>query len=311
MDSRLYTLYELIKNKSKKAYEFFKQHALADRHYERFKRAKICSKHTKVKFLDEYIVILTRYWSETLEEYYHGLYIVGIDDTTNKLFCHRLPWNEMFEQEDFMEKLNIDLLKELLGIRNGFERIQGDLTMKLEKADNDKLVEIASDIMVYEISFHINDYVYENIIRKVCEYTKDCKYSDRRCDICIKLKELYKKFPILKKYRIRRCYTVYNIKEKINKDVKAEIVKILKNNEELLFELLAKEEKIYKINAGNHNITLIGVRIFNNTYLLLREQDIEFKHSEHGNVSVPINKVPAIVEFGFLNQHPHAHARRP
>lgn len=303
----LYKLYELIKNRNRKCFKFFKKNCLSEQHYERFRRAKPTSKYTQVKFLDEYIAIRTRYYSIDLKKYYHGLYIIGIDDSTRKFFCHRLPWRESFEDHFFMEKLNLDDVRFYMGITDGFERIQGDLLMRQEKISKNLLIQYITNIITLECEYKISDWLwdYKEEIEQYVKFKFALECDTLKCKLksCKHLKQLYDKFLLLRQYRLRRCDTIYNLKEKLVEQVKFEIERALFKDEELLVMTLADLEKIYNIRAGNHIITLVGIQYMSDIYIVIREQEIEFKHREHGYVTVPIREVPALVEFRFLNAH--------
>ncbi len=302
----LYTLYELIKNRSRKAYKFFKENCLGERHYERFKRARVLSKYTGVRFIDEYIVIRTRYYNPERREYYHGVYLVGIDDTTNKLFCHRLPWRHKFEDKKFLEKITIKDIYEMLGITDGFERIQGDLMMRKYKIESKKSL---VQWMVCAFKNHLwrNFIEYRDILmEKIDEMMNELNCDEESCKKIKKCKKLFEFGSIFKTLNIMKPCDCgfYEIIIKAEDVVENDLYKIFKD-EELLYQTLADMEKIYRIHAGNHLITLVGVMVFHDTYIVIREQNISFEHHEHGYVEIPINDedIPCIVSFRTLIAH--------
>ncbi len=290
--------------KSRKAYTFFKKECLSERHYNRFKRMKICKKDTEVKFLDEYIVIRTKFYNLKYKDYYHGVAIVGIDDTTNKFFCHRLPWSLDFESNDFMEKVTVDYIKRFLGIRDGFERIQGDVIMRVKKLSFHELVEYFSNIIV---SFSKIITTMKDVKAKLMEFYEHCRFKKSCKGIsCRKTDELHREFPILKKLGVDSC-DVFMFDNALRKRTINELKEIMlrKENEDLVLEALANVEKLCILHLGNHVIIFAGIPVsrYSTEFIIIREQDITFAHHEHGKVQVPIVDVPAIVEFDTLRHH--------
>ncbi len=277
MKEKVRKLYDLIRKDYIEAKKYFLENCL-ENHYERFLRAKISHKDTRIKLLDEYIVIYPEYVTPSGRKY-HGLFIIGIDDSTGKFFCHRLPWNKEFESENFLDKLTKQKLLRFLGIDNNSIRVQGDIVLRFLKRFND-----LKDL-IYTIVFNIinclkndsNVLFLESMIREFDDnfYNAFLKFLNEKL------------FNIVSKW-LRENEVIYEVTI---------------GNHRITFAGISLNNRInlYK-SFSIHLSSIFDVRNINRTFLIIRRHEMEFYHREHGIKKFKIDN-PSIIEFRTLNAH--------
>jgi len=340
----LNNLYKHIKDKNRAAIKLFKENALSEEHYRRFARAHPLSYKTRVRRIGEYIVLrpVYRHYTKAGWRPHHGICIIAIDDTTNKLFCHPLPWRSEFEEDSFLEGLTEQKIRELMGFTIDFRelnrplregdkiRVQGDLVMiiyriykgvdeiceeevinRYKTALSDLKYEIASKIEKKIKEIWNNNENKENAMKKIRSYLKD-ELGEEAYNKYIKRQrlryknELYITAPLI--YRI-----LYNVPDiffrKVDKKTLEKIREEIKKKVKKEIEEEIKIEKERTIYIGNHVITLISPNTpYDNNFLLLHSQKIIFKHREHGTLTLEVPS-PARISFRLLDIHPMYRSR--
>ena len=130
---RLAVLHSLAVKKDRKVYEFFKKNAMNANHYMEFMKTRITSDNCDTTKTKSYVVASTLNNNSSPPFSY---FVIGIDDTTDKLFCHRLPSGERrgrCTDKEVRKAMGFDT--ECLE-KGKIIRVQGDLTMRiLDQAD--------------------------------------------------------------------------------------------------------------------------------------------------------------------------------
>ena len=193
MEVLLNQLYEMLKNKSRKAFSFFKKNASGNQ-YEAFRRMKPTSKKAETYKLDEYIVIRNWFWSKNrykIEKkyriknrmgagYYPVVAVIGLDDN-GRFFCHRLPFRMDFllEDEKFVEKMKRDIRGWL-----GFDKhIWED-----EDPEDCVRYRVQGDIVFWKVDIPISDF-----IKILGEMIKDEKLTCINMRYYVRIKNTLKK----------------------------------------------------------------------------------------------------------------------
>jgi len=257
-------LENMLENKSRKVFRFFDANALSKRHSEVFRDSKPCSRYTKFKRVDNYIVIRTRKWDLDRMFYYHAVFVVGVDDTTHKLFCHRLPWEASFEEEDFLSQLNLRRVRKLMGydlekdemhLAKQFDRIrlQGDLFVEIHKIfqnENELYEYLKEKVLELKADYYfdkVNESTIMTEIDKLLDDYRICCISRKR-DECINRMKRYIIFDF--DFTERDEFDIYNYGyEKMSVDEFSSICrKLVENKDEttkLEIESKLKELEFY------------------------------------------------------------------
>ncbi|MEX0568362.1 MAG: hypothetical protein Q6363_004275 [Candidatus Njordarchaeota archaeon] len=304
MDERLEMLYNLLQQKSRRVYGFFKQNA-PENAFEVFRQARPTSKYTQFKIVgrgdDIYIVLRTKKtgYRESEKEYfdYHAVFIVGIDDT-ERFFCHRLPWRNDFEYDDFLETITYERILRFLGIDSHIYdvngqlefgktyRVQGDITIRLMKIDfawlrekiRQELLEnkqrnlkhailkflerciLRQDTYPYSSFFDI-----EQVVRKIPRLRKHEKIKNIFRTITITLPEKFRRIILQNVIEIReefmgRGRTILGLLNVCAQKITSEM-DIVVTDGEIRREIkkLAELESRYTIRIGSHYVKTIGV----------------------------------------------------
>ena len=135
---KLTQLYSLAQKKDRKVFDFFKKNAMNADHYMEFRKTCITTDMADVIRTKSYIVA---YVLNTNSSF--SYFVMGVDDTTNNLFCHRLPSGDrqwLDTDEKIRAAMGFDTECMDMGDRI---RVQGDLTMRVSRtADTtEKLLE--------------------------------------------------------------------------------------------------------------------------------------------------------------------------
>jgi len=155
-------LHALLVQRSKRIFWKFDSLALSDRHGARFREAHPLSNRTKARLVaDEtggYLVLRTKKYNPERDSWYSAVYVVGVDDTTGKLFVHRLQYSKEFEADNFLDGLTVHRVRELMGFTldaseihlakpGDAVRVQGDLAFEILRTfgNLDELVEAEVD----------------------------------------------------------------------------------------------------------------------------------------------------------------------
>lgn len=255
------------------------------------------------------------------------VYVLGIDDSTEKIFSRRLNISPRLLKKNLTE----GRLRALMGFThhkwevNGIRskqiiRLQGDLAMKVEKAFSslDKMLNYLSYFPGF--NFDIRSPLWREFIMKKFAGDKELGMIQKLIDVLNELRTLRDEFYINDSEELisLRKELSKTIKEKLGEKKvptidKLYLERVYEKREEFKKFVLEKEERL-KLTYGHylspHLVQVVGVlsssddmvvnqrnvRIF-----VLREQDIIITHEEHGTTTFKMNR-PAIVQFGTLDE---------
>lgn len=270
------------------------------------------------------------------------VYILGIDDTTGKIFSRRLNIDlKMLEGWKNPEKMLRWFMgfthhrREVRRIRaNQIIRLQGDLAMRVEKTFSTK-----SKMLDYLWNdFDLRSPLWREFIMRKFAGDKVLGMVNRLINVLDELSPFGEvryigrfkfeirplNFPIsiISKADLIRNEVLRNIRKELGgKKIITGIDelfldRIREKKEEFKEFVINKEEKL-KLTYGHslfpHLVQIMGILIppddreidqENARILVLRTQDIIITHEEHGMTTFKIDK-PAIVQFGTLDQFSH------
>ena len=265
------------------------------------------------------------------------LYILGIDDTTEKIFVRGVPiiprtMSERLSEKELRKMMGfthhrweVDTIKSMQTIR-----LQGDLTMRVEKAFSS--LEKLFNYLTYYKGFgthFIRRGLWEEFIRVKLSGDENIEKAQRLFRVREEIDQIIRRS--IAQIRLNKTsQTKIDELKKIRKEINSKIREILglskipSSVEGLYYPKLStmvedfkrfiieKEEKL-KLSYGHysspHLVQVVGVLVptsdrfmaINNPFIIiLREQDIVITHKEHGITTFRVNK-PAIVQFGILD----------
>ena len=265
------------------------------------------------------------------------LYILGIDDTTEKIFTRGVPiiprtMSEKLSEKELRKMMGfthhrweVDTIKSMQTIR-----LQGDLAMRVEKAFSslEKLFNYLSYYKDFGNHF-IRRGLWEEFIRIKLSGDENIEKAQRLFRVREEIDQIMRRS--IAQIRLKKAsQTKFDELNKIKKEINSKIKEILglsripTNVESLYYPKLSamvedfkkfvieKEERL-KLSYGHysspHLVQVTGVlvppdnrfMVINNPFIiLLREQDIIVTHKEHGITTFKVSK-PAIVQFGTLD----------
>jgi len=182
-------LYQLLVSKSRRVFNYFKRYS-DGRNYNRFRRLSPTSKNTEVKKIGDYIILRTLKYSTRLSKYFYAIGVIGIDETTGRLFCNIPPVSSKFNKPDFLKTLTLAEVRRIMGFDKEYSeelyegetlRLQGDITITLNKSFSN-----VSDLINY-LQLKVKDimsrealnHMYSRLNRLVmyCEESLDAEYN--------------------------------------------------------------------------------------------------------------------------------------
>ncbi len=314
----LHALYKLAKARNPAAQDFFKKRAMNADHYAEFRMAAIASAMTDVTMTKSYLVI-----SSLNADRSFSYFIVGVDDTKGRLFCHRLP-------SDDRMRLGTDAA---VRAAMGFDtecmepykviRVQGDLTMAiLGQADTPE------ELLEGRVLAALRRQIILSGSGRLMEYWRlqrisesamagNTRLSDQDFDYLERLfteNGMHNQAKWLRDNHGREvdCNDIYSAVCNLVSNIRCtrELDLLNKRRERIISRIyagVARAEHRYTFRLGHHTVTLTGTHygepyIRQQLFLVLRPSVITLRHREHGKRELMITK-PSKISFGLLNRY--------
>lgn len=330
---RLKVLHSLAQKKDRKVYGFFKKNAMNLEHYKEFMKARITSDNSDTIKTKSYVVVYTLNTGGSAPFSY---FVIGVDDTTDKLFCHRLPsGNRRGRCTDEGVRNTMGFDTECLEVGKRI-RVQGDLTMQIMKQTDtpEKLFEFMAHM---ELASQVSDAIGEDDGNTTYTHLNDIfdlslepfSTEDNHKFIKEELGRRGMTAEAEELERVRNTDQYFPYIHKMARELKASIMykeelDFLKKNKQRItqriYDQMSRRESRYTIRQGEHKITLtasvevtgrhvearhghiIRERPRRTIFYVLRPSMITLEHKEHGRKEIMIDK-PSRISFGLLNRY--------
>lgn len=324
---RLKTLHLLAKKKDRKVYDFFKKNAMNTDHYMEFRKTAATADYSDTIRTESYVVIYVLNRNSSF-----SYFVIGVDDTTNKLFCHRLPSaGRHWLNTDQKVKDAMGFETECLEVGKTI-RIQGDVTMKIER-QTDMPEELLDSRISNELDHRISSRLREmdwgdmdkdyDKLNQIAVCASISRFHERDYEVVrngLELRNMLLEREELEKSRgtekywpcLHKMARELQFRTKYQKECEF-LAKHKEHIKQQIYDRLTTNEGKYVFKQGHHTITITaaaeterwprGMRRESTTHFyLLRPSVITIEHKEHGKREIMISK-PSELHFGILNRY--------